>query len=260
MQKKEIEKLIEENKILKRKVEIAQKWIQRIVKEETKKISKRKINKMSSWVRESFMHENIEEIISNKINTFLWEFILLNTPASVIENIISAEINYYNFKKNPNFDWFSIISWYHKAIDIIIEAIITKWFRKFAKKQNQTILRQNDPLEKTLNSVVNKWFILSIWRLYHILNNIKTEEKLYDYGKTFEKYLDKYYYLKEILLDDNFLDIFKKLIVSEILWKKRHIWSINIEETAKARELLIWNFKNKESLIYILLKTQETNY
>jgi hypothetical protein len=44
----------------------------------------------------------------------------------VIDNIISAELNYYNFKINPISDGFSVISSYHKAIDILIEEFITK--------------------------------------------------------------------------------------------------------------------------------------
>ena len=59
-------------------------------------------------------------------------------------------------QKNPTIDGFSVISGYHKSLDLFIEAFIVKQFRKFAKKQKQTILRTNDPLEKSLNLVVNK--------------------------------------------------------------------------------------------------------
>ena len=256
----EIEKLKLENKQLKEKLKIAEIWVQRVIKEEVKKISKRKINKMTSCTKDTFMQENIEDIITKKINDFFWDFILMNTPSSVVKNIVSGEINYYNLRKNPSFDWFSVISSYHKAIDVIIESFITKWFRKFAKKQKQTFLRKNDPLEKTLNSVVNKGYILSIWRLYHLLDNIYEDKELFDYGKTFKQYLDKYVYLKDIFLEKEFLEIFKKIMDSEILWKKRHTWNISFVETRKARDLLIWDFKNKNCLIYKLLETQEINY
>lgn len=256
----EIEKLKDEIKLLKQKLLIAETWMQKSVKEEVKKISKKKINKMTSWVKESFMQENIEDIITSQISNFFWEFILMNTPVWVVDNIISWEINYYNLKQNPSFDWFSVISSYHKAIDVIIESVIIKWFRKFSKKQNQIILRKNDPLEKTLHMVVNKNYILSIGRLFHILLIIKNNESLYDYWKTFKNYLDKYTYLKDILLDDKFLKIFEEVVDSEIFWKKRHTWNISFVETRKARELLIWDFKNKDCLIYMLLKSQEVDY
>lgn len=256
----EIEKLKQEIKILKQKLLIAESWMQKSIKEEVKKISKKKINKMTSWVKESFMQENIEDIITTQINKFFWEFILMNTPVWVIDNIISGEINYYNFRQNPSFDWFSVISSYHKAIDVIIESVIIKWFRKFSKKQNQTILRKNDPLEKTLHMVVNKNYILSIGRLFHILILIKNNDILYDYGKTFKNYLEKYTYLKDVLLDDKFLKVFEEIVSSEIFWKKRHTWNISFDETKKARELITWEFKNIDSLIYMLLKTQEIDY
>jgi hypothetical protein len=215
---------------------------------------------MTCSTRDKFMQENNEEIISNKIQKYFWDYILMNLNSNITNNIISAEISYYNLRQNPNFDGFWVISSYHKALDAIIESIITKWFRKFAKKNWYTILRKNDSLEKTLNLVVNKGYILSVWRLYHLLSNIKDNKELFDYQIAFKKYLDKYSDLKNILLDDEFLKIFKKLIDSEILWKKRHSWNISFTETREARKYLIWNFKDKNSLIYLLVKYWDIEY
>jgi hypothetical protein len=215
---------------------------------------------MTCSTRDKFMQENNQEIISNKIQKYFWDYILMNLNSNITNNIISAEISYYNLRQNPNFDGFWVISSYHKALDAIIESIITKWFRKFAKKNWYTILRKNDSLEKTLNLVVNKGYILSVWRLYHLLSNIKNNKELFDYQIAFKKYLDKYSDLKNILLDDEFLKIFKKLIDSEILWKKRHSWNISFTETREARKYLIWNFKDKNSLIYLLVKYWDIEY
>lgn len=263
----DIKELQNQNKFLREKVilleaklKVCENWMAREVKESVKKISKRKVNKMTCNTRESFMQENIENIITKKIQDFFWEFILMNTPSSVIENIISGEINYYNLRKNTNFDGFSVISSYHKAIDTIIESFITKWFRKFSKKNKQTQLRKNDPLEKTLNSVVNKWFILSTWRLLHLIKNISEWKELYDYGKIFKLYLEKYKFLWDVLLNKSFIKKYEELISTETLWKKRHLGKINFLDTRKARELIIWEFKNKESIIFMLLKTQEIDF
>ncbi len=263
----EFQRLKQENKFLKQKVlelqeklKTAETWMTREVKEAVKKISKRKIASMTYSTRDKFLKENIEDIISNKIRKYFWDYILMNLSSNIINNIISAEISYYNFRQNPSFDGFSVISSYHKALDALIESIITKNFRKFAKKNWYTILRKNNPLEKTLNLVVNKGYILSVWRLYHLLSNIKENKQLYDYGKAFKEYLDKYKDLKSILLKDDFLKIFKQIINSEILWKKRHSWSITFPETRKARKLLIWDLKNKNSLIYKLTSFWDINY
>jgi hypothetical protein len=41
-------------------------------------------------------------------------------------------------------------------LDTLIESFIIKGFRKYARKNGQIQLRENDVLEKSLNSVVNK--------------------------------------------------------------------------------------------------------
>jgi hypothetical protein len=58
----------------------------------------------------------------------------LNTPTSVINNIISAEVAYFNLRENPSADGLGVITSYHKAIDLLIESEITKGFRKYAIK------------------------------------------------------------------------------------------------------------------------------
>jgi len=52
---------------------------------------------------------------------------------------------------------------------------------------------------------------------------IKNDEHLYDYGKCFKEYLEKYDYIFKILLDDTVFKYFDELVSSEILGKKRHV-------------------------------------
>ncbi len=240
----EIEKLKLENKILKRKLEIASIWMKKEIKSQIKDVDKL----------------NIDKKINKKINNFFWDIILLNIPKTVINNIISAEISYYNLKENKNWDWLSVIISYHKALDTIIESFITKWFRKFAKKDKNLYLKENDLLEKSLRNVINSWYILSIWRLFHILKLIKTWEKLLDYQKCFNDYLNKYKYLKDILIEDNFYNNLEIIINSEVLWSKRHTWNISFEETKKARNILIWKLENKNCIIYKLIESQSVEF
>jgi len=42
----------------------------------------------------------LDERIEKKIYDFFGEILLMNIPSSVIENIVSAEINYYHLKAN----------------------------------------------------------------------------------------------------------------------------------------------------------------
>lgn len=258
--KSENQSLRDRNKNLEFKLNIAKLWMIREIKESVKKISKNKISKMTASIKDDFAFDNLEEIVTEKIREYFGDYILMNIWSNITESIISAELAYYNLKQNPNYDGFWVVSSYHKWLDSIIEQFIVKWYRKFAKKSEQIHLRKNDPLEKALHSVVNKWYILSVWRLYHLLTSIKKDKKLYDYGSNFKLYLDKYIYLKDVLLSDDFINLYLKLIDTEILWKKRHSWQINFVETRDARKLLIWWLKDKNSLIYLLLSTQDMDY
>ena len=256
----ENQKLKEENLDLKRKLSLARVWMEKEVREQVKKISKRKIASMTCKTKDKFFSENVEEIITTKVATFFWEILLLNTPTAVVNNIISAEVAYFNLRENPSADWLWVITSYHKAIDLLIESEITKWFRKYAIKMWQTQLRENDVLEKALNSVVNKWYILSVWRLFHLISLIKKDEKLYDYWKCFKEYLEKYSYISDILFWEEFFNNFSELVNSEILWKKRHVWKISFIEAREARSLLIWDFKDTNSLIYKLIEIGKVDY
>jgi len=259
--------LLDENIRLKKEIEILNSrlarvsvWIEREIKEQAHKIAKTKASKMNSEVREEFLNENFEEMIAKQINSYFWDLLLLNAPKWTIEWITTWEINFFNMMKNPSIDGFSVISAYHKILDLFVESFITNNFRKFAKKKNCTILRVNDPLEKSINLIINKKYIMSIWRLYALIKMIKEWEKLYDFWQCFSDYLDKYRELKDILLDDLFFENFTKINKSEILSSKRHSWSITKKETLEARKILIWDFKDKNSMIYKLLESQSVSF
>lgn len=252
--------LKKENLDLRRKLFISRIWMEKEVKSQVKKISKMKVSSMTSKTKDKFFSENVEEIITKKVSSFFWEILLLNTPNSVIDNVISAEVAYFNLRDNPNTDGLWVITSYHKALDTLIESFITKWFRKYVKKIWNVHLRENDVLEKSLNSVVNSWYILSVWRLYHLVKLIKNEEKLYDFWRCFRDYLEKYYFIREILFNEEFYSNFDKLVNSEILWKKRHVWKISFEEVKDARELLIWDFKDENSIIYKFIEIGKVDF
>lgn len=263
----ELKKLLKENLELKKQIEILESklkivkiWMEKEVKTQTHKIAKSKTSKLITNIKEEFLNENFDVVIANRINDYFGDLLLLNAPKWTIEGITSAEINYFNMMKNPLIDGFAVISAYHKVLDLFIESFITNNFRKFAKKKGCTILRVNDHLEKSLNLIVNSKYIMSVWRLYWLLKIIKENEKLYDYWKCFKEYLDKYIELKNILLDDLFFEKFTILNKSEVLSSKRHSWTISKKDTIETRKILIWDFKDKSSLIYKILESQSISY
>lgn len=251
-----MQELLEENIALKKKLWVAQAWMEREVKTQVHNVARRKVWKMTENQKSSFLNENIEEVISKRIVSFFWDLLLLNAPKWTIEAITASEINFYNMKQNPAIDGFSVVSGLHKAFDLFIESFVTKWFRKYAKKQKQTILRVNDPIEKSLNLVVNKGYILSTWRFFALIKMIRSGENLSDYGKCFSEYLNKYVDLKNAILSDEFYERFEELNKSEVLSSKRHKWTISSDDTVIARKFLIWNFEDKDSILYKLLESQ----
>ena len=248
--------LEEENKKLKKSLLIAKAWMKKEVKTELSKIVRTKKSKENLKEKNEFIHENI---ITKNIYSFFWNFLLMNAPVSAIENIISAEKSYYNFRANPSSDWFSVISSYHKALDSIIESFIIKDFRKFARKKWKDLKRINDTLEKSLNSVINLWYIISLWRLYNLSELIIKWRELLPLTNCFKDFLEKNSFIENIILEKDFHKKFKTLIYSEIFWKKRHKWKITFVETRKARRLLIWDFIDKSCIFYKLLEIRKAD-
>lgn len=255
-----IQDLKKENEKLRKKLLVAKTWMQKEIKNQKQIILKEKAIEKTFLDKKSFFTENIEDIVINTVETFFGELMLLNTSETVIENIISAEILFFNLRENKKTDGLWVITSYNKSMDFIIETTITKWFRKYAKKMWQIQLRTNDPLEKTLNLVVNKWYILWVWKLFHVLSNIKNNKELYDYSKCFKNFLEKYAFIKQILLNEDFFKKFEKLMSLDVFWKKRHIWKIWYEDVKNTRSLLIWDFKDTNSIIYKLIEMWQPDF
>lgn len=255
-----LQELEKENALLKRQLEVSVRWMRRQVEESAHKISKRKVTQMTETGRDDFLRENQEAIISKRIQDYFGDILLLNAPKETIDYLINSEISFYNISKNPSLDGLSVISSYHKILDVWVEQMIVNQFRKYAQKKGATILRVNDPMEKSLHSVVTKKFILSLGRLFGLLKMIRNGEKLYDFGRTFADYLDKYPDLRDILLSDRFFLLFEKIIESDVFGGKRHQGSISLSDTKNTRTWVTGDFTDKNGLLYQVLESQAVLY
>lgn len=253
----EIQQLQIENRKLIEKLAIAKKWMSAQVQENMRRITSEKVLWDTTFWEDL---DHLDERIETKIYEFFGEILLMNIPSSVIENIVSAEINYYHLKANPNFDGLSVISGYHKALDTLIETYIIRDFRKFAKKHNQDELHQNDPLEKALHMVVNKKYILSLGRLFHLIQRLRKNEKLWDYQSSFKQYLEHHSDVSQVILSDSFYLLLTQVVDSEVLWKKRHEWKINFLETREAREKIVGRLRDRDCLIYQLIAIKKIDF
>ena len=251
MSKNDLQK---ENEELKRKLFEAQKWMKKEVEREQLEIAKRKTTKEWITKRKEFFSLEVENMFLSKIENFFGDLVFSQIPKYVLENIISAEVQYYNFSHYKFTDWLWIITSYQKSFDYLIEENITKLFRKFANKKWLKNPPKNDLVEKTLYSAIQKWYILWAWKLYNLLENIKNQEELFEYSQSFKQFLEEYNYIKEILLSDSFFALSSELVNSGLFWEKRHNWKVNFEETKFARKILVWDLEDENCIIFKLVK------
>lgn len=243
--------LKEENTLLKKQLEAAQKWMLREVHSAQKEIEIWESQKNKN----TFYHKNLEEIIQDKIYWFFPPEALSHFPENAVENIISSELIYYHIIQGGHVDGTWVILWYHKVLDTMIELYITKGFRKYIAKKNLSHFPENSPLEKSLHSIIDKKYILSIWRLFEILSNHRRKKQAGRYESYFLWYLREKKILQSTFLSDSFYIPLTTLIHLHATGEKRHSWSLSPEDTLKAREAMIGNFEDKDCLIYQLAKT-----
>lgn len=247
--------LEQENKILKEKLHRASEWMQREVRNSEKIIS----HKKTSEKKEDFHRDSREEIITREIYNFFPPSVLTSFPENAVENIISSEIIFYQIMQWNHVDGTGVILWYQKVLDSMIELYITKSFRKFIVKNNLIRSPENSPLEKSLHSVVEKKYILSLGRLYGIIKNISQNKTSWHYEKSFWVFLGQKLYLKKALLETDFLLQLGRLSDMHAMWKKRHSGILSKEETILARKLLCWNFRDMNCILYILAASQSVD-
>ncbi|MDF1682839.1 MAG: hypothetical protein P1U46_03900 [Patescibacteria group bacterium] len=66
----DIKTLLNENNLLKKKLTIAQRWMEREVKSQIRLISKNKISNLTLDNKDDFFSENIEEMVNNQVVSF----------------------------------------------------------------------------------------------------------------------------------------------------------------------------------------------
>ena len=252
--------LKQENLILKRKLELSKKWMQKEVHQARLRISKQHESWMTITEKKKFLDEIQPNIIEKKIIDYFWELLLLNAPSSIVEHLVDAEFYFYRLKNNASVDALSVTWAYQKVLDILIDKLITTPYRKFVLKKNLNIRLKNNLIEKSLALVVNKKYTLSFWRFYWLIKEIKNNNILWDYLELFKEFLNKNPEKKELILWKYFYKEINNLIKTEIFTTKRHHWKITLEEAELIRKILVWEYKNKESLIYKMLESETVLY
>lgn len=244
--------LEEENKILRAQLENARKWMQKEVTSSQREILEHQTQKET----QSLYHANIEEIIEDKIYSFFPPEVLSAFPESWIQNIISSEVIYYHIVSGWHVDGTGVMIGYQKVIDAMVEAYVTKWFRKYITKHSLSQSPINVPLEKAFYMMIERKYIFSLGRIYEALKKIKNGWKLTPYLQHFRDFLKSRDFLYKALLESNFLLQLEVLIHLHAISEKRHSGSLSPKDTLTARNACIWNFEDRESILYILASSQ----
>jgi hypothetical protein len=108
--------------------------------------------------------------------------------------------------------------------------------------------------------VVNKKYILSLWRLFHLIQRLRAKDNLWEYECTFRDYLERHNDVSDVILSDSFYDLLKQVVDSEVLWKKRHEWKITFLETREARDRIIGKLRERDCLIYQLIAIKKIDF
>ena len=233
--------LEEENKLLKHKLEVAQKWMQSQI----------------SWERNTIENKwKMVEKIEEKIYNFFPPESLSHFPSNGIENIVSAEIIFEHLQSWEELDGISVLISYAKIIDQMIELYISRWFRKYISKNHISPKYINTPLEKSIRLIVEKKFTFSLWRLFQTLHIISQQKTLTPYVSEFSNYLKSRPFLWDILLSKAFLLQLEQVINSHALTDKRHTWTLSHSDTISARNAIVWDFKNQNCILYMLSSSQ----
>ena len=227
--------LKEENEILKKQLQHAQEWMKREI-----------------WEKK----QNLEHHIQEKIYSFFSPGALSYFPSDGIENITSSEIIFEHILAGEALDGMGVIIGYQKVIDEMVELYITKWFRKYCEKNLPHIAPQNIPLEKSLHSVIYQKYILSLWRLYNILQLIQKQEVDSFYTQGFVSYIESRQYLKNSLLDTHFFLLLERLIRLHAITDKRHSWTLSKRDTIEARNIVIGDFHDTNCILSLLADSQ----
>ncbi len=241
--------LIWENEVLKRKLQVAEFWMQRQIHESVRHIEYEKNTKDARKKFENLLESDLIETLSQRIeNYFAWR--LLEAPLYTAERLMDSEIYWITLQKHPTIDAFPVIASYQKILDAFFEESITMPFRM--QYREGWLHNQEKWLESDIANIVNRGYTLSLGRWYQFLLSVRSENISWDMSELLVHYLQLHESeLLSLLLSDAFFLRFETLIEMGIFGSKRHDKKVSYTDAKKTREILVGNYE-KQSLLQVL--------
>ena len=200
MQKKD--DLIRENAILRARLELAERWMQREVQKAMQDIQKQSVKSQARKHFANLLEEEGIDIIARRIHETFWES-LSHAPEFTLERLIDAEIYWQTLQKYPTMDGLPVIMAYQKILDAWIEKVLVAPWR------NNGIITQSNffvnGLERDIQNILTKKYTLSIGRLYQILWLVRDKKFISPLSKELVNFWkEKVPRISEVLISDDF--------------------------------------------------------
>ena len=228
--------LIRENKELKSRLLLAEKWMQREVKNARHHIEKEKQRKATRKHFSNIFEEEGIDIITKNIYQTFWSS-LKNAPPYTLERLIDAEIHWKTLQTHPHMDGFVVVALYQKILDDWLEEAIVKKFRSFFNKSNLSLLSQ-EHIDEDIRKVLDKNYRLSFGRFYQILATQKSNAKKMTYTSAFLSFYNNLENTEFTFNSSQILPLLWKMVESWIFGSKRHSQKVTYMEVKITRNLL----------------------
>lgn len=256
--------LIRENTILRARLELAERWMQREVQRAMQEIQTQSVKSQARKHFANLLEEEGTDIIASRIYDTFGDS-LQSAPEFTLERLIDAEIYWQTLQKYPTMDGLPVILAYQKILDAWVEEKLIRDFRFHHRDQSEmkrgdsdimnmrtglphfSKWQRQDGLERDIQNIITKKYTLSIGRLYQILEQFREDSILPldtgGRGNVVSGIVDfwnkKSPEILTILISDDFFVPFSELMNREIFTKKRHETKVTFSDVKKTREILI---------------------
>lgn len=228
--------LINENKNLKRKLQISQLWMQRQVHESLQMIIESRQKEQSRQKFDSFFEDQIFQEISKNIETY-FSYFLSNAPKYTLERLLDAEVQWYTLQKFPHMDWFPVAALYQKILDATFEMLTDPLTRMQEFPHFSVNL---DGIEKDIALIFSKKYTLSLGRWYQLFSFLRSWKMKSEYIDNFVSLIEKDHpWIFWFLISDAFFLPFETLIQMEVFQWKRHEKKMSFSDAKNTRDICI---------------------
>ncbi len=231
------EDLIRENTELKARLDLAEKWMRREVATSIDRIQKEQSQKTTRKSLANMFESEWLDILTKRILD-QFDDSLTHAPKYTIERLIDAEIYWQTLQRYPQMDALPIVLAYQKILDAWIEETLIAPYR--TKMQHTKIGHAIHSTDVDITNIIQKWYTLSIGRLYQLLCLSRDGVDLSPMTESLVSYWQSEIpnIFRTLTSDECFVP-FSDLIALEVFSRKRHEGKVNYSDAKRIREVMV---------------------